>query len=364
MPVLRGGGERIRTADFYVANVALYQLSYTPEGSHSRCSPEVVSVGRTPRLARAWRRAWTSVVVRSPRVRSSTAAEGVGGAAQAAGDGVGVVDGDEQRRRRRPSPPSSASPLARSPARSRSSRWRRSSLAASARPLQPGRHARRRARSAPGSGLAARRGRRSARPRRTPSRRRGGSRRGATPGTGASAVLGLAQGAAGLVGQRRAASGSRRWTARMSRPQARMVRRQAARPPPGPVGRAPGRARTRLTTASSSRRRSKRRRPVGLSWRSGAGADRRRSRPRGAVGPGGSAPSCSALGRHAAQAHQQGDVGRRSSGVEPRRWATSTTPSDEQAQRRPRRRRRSRRAQDVAPAALVRRASGRRRPTA
>jgi hypothetical protein len=25
-----GGGERTRTADFYVANVALYQLSYTP----------------------------------------------------------------------------------------------------------------------------------------------------------------------------------------------------------------------------------------------------------------------------------------------------------------------------------------------
>ena len=26
-----GGGERIRTVDFYIANVALYQLSYTPE---------------------------------------------------------------------------------------------------------------------------------------------------------------------------------------------------------------------------------------------------------------------------------------------------------------------------------------------
>ena len=25
-----GGGERTRTADFHVANVALYQLSYTP----------------------------------------------------------------------------------------------------------------------------------------------------------------------------------------------------------------------------------------------------------------------------------------------------------------------------------------------
>src|SRR5215212_529285 len=30
-----GGGERTRTADFYVANVALYQLSYTPEGTPS-----------------------------------------------------------------------------------------------------------------------------------------------------------------------------------------------------------------------------------------------------------------------------------------------------------------------------------------
>jgi hypothetical protein len=28
-----GGGERTRTADFYVANVALCQLSYTPDGS-------------------------------------------------------------------------------------------------------------------------------------------------------------------------------------------------------------------------------------------------------------------------------------------------------------------------------------------
>ena len=26
-----GGGERIRTVDFYIANVALYQLSYTPK---------------------------------------------------------------------------------------------------------------------------------------------------------------------------------------------------------------------------------------------------------------------------------------------------------------------------------------------
>ena len=33
-----GGGERTRTADFHVANVALYQLSYTPgvTGAHHR----------------------------------------------------------------------------------------------------------------------------------------------------------------------------------------------------------------------------------------------------------------------------------------------------------------------------------------
>ncbi len=31
---LCGGGERIRTADFHVANVALCQLSYTPEPTH------------------------------------------------------------------------------------------------------------------------------------------------------------------------------------------------------------------------------------------------------------------------------------------------------------------------------------------
>jgi hypothetical protein len=35
------GGERIRTADFYVANVALYQLSYTP-GTEDQDSSGVV----------------------------------------------------------------------------------------------------------------------------------------------------------------------------------------------------------------------------------------------------------------------------------------------------------------------------------
>ena len=30
-----GGGERTRTADFHVANVALYQLSYTPKDART-----------------------------------------------------------------------------------------------------------------------------------------------------------------------------------------------------------------------------------------------------------------------------------------------------------------------------------------
>ena len=51
---VRSGGERTRTADFYVANVALYQLSYTPEGVVS-----VATTGRSgwavPRASGAWR---------------------------------------------------------------------------------------------------------------------------------------------------------------------------------------------------------------------------------------------------------------------------------------------------------------------
>jgi hypothetical protein len=40
-PVTRqfsSGGERTRTADFHVANVALYQLSYTPGETGAGCS--------------------------------------------------------------------------------------------------------------------------------------------------------------------------------------------------------------------------------------------------------------------------------------------------------------------------------------
>ncbi len=45
-----GGGERTRTADFYIANVALYQLSYTPGcvGETSRHREGSVSDGRVP----------------------------------------------------------------------------------------------------------------------------------------------------------------------------------------------------------------------------------------------------------------------------------------------------------------------------
>jgi hypothetical protein len=34
-----GGGERTRTADFHVANVALYQLSYTPVRERAKANP-------------------------------------------------------------------------------------------------------------------------------------------------------------------------------------------------------------------------------------------------------------------------------------------------------------------------------------
>ena len=48
------GGERTRTADFYVANVALYQLSYTPGvGTQNSAGPVptqflLISLGVTP----------------------------------------------------------------------------------------------------------------------------------------------------------------------------------------------------------------------------------------------------------------------------------------------------------------------------
>ena len=48
-----GGGERIRTVDFYIANVALYQLSYTPESKQRLAAPTVdrpALPGPLPRL--------------------------------------------------------------------------------------------------------------------------------------------------------------------------------------------------------------------------------------------------------------------------------------------------------------------------
>ncbi len=44
-----GGGERTRTADFHVANVALYQLSYTP-GYDWLESSESLPLDRTSRV--------------------------------------------------------------------------------------------------------------------------------------------------------------------------------------------------------------------------------------------------------------------------------------------------------------------------
>jgi hypothetical protein len=78
------GGERTRTVDFYVANVALYQLSYTPEGEDSVpkrgwCAFRAKGAGDQPPVERwadsiaAWSLDATIAVVRSPRVRSSTA---------------------------------------------------------------------------------------------------------------------------------------------------------------------------------------------------------------------------------------------------------------------------------------------------
>ena len=51
---ISSGGERTRTADFHVANVALYQLSYTP-GHDTRPSDDSrrVSVARSPTIAEA-----------------------------------------------------------------------------------------------------------------------------------------------------------------------------------------------------------------------------------------------------------------------------------------------------------------------
>ena len=42
---MAGGGERTRTADFYVANVALCQLSYTPGGTAQDSAPALTSYG-------------------------------------------------------------------------------------------------------------------------------------------------------------------------------------------------------------------------------------------------------------------------------------------------------------------------------
>src|ERR1700681_431891 len=54
------GGERTRTADFYVANVALYQLSYTPEGS-ARIAPTPYRPFSPPTCAFLHRRGSTNI---------------------------------------------------------------------------------------------------------------------------------------------------------------------------------------------------------------------------------------------------------------------------------------------------------------
>ena len=62
MREMERGGERTRTADFYVANVALYQLSYTPgrsfEGTKATSTRRPVSYEDAVRrrASSGWRR--------------------------------------------------------------------------------------------------------------------------------------------------------------------------------------------------------------------------------------------------------------------------------------------------------------------
>jgi hypothetical protein len=75
----RGGGERTRTADFYVANVALYQLSYTPEGS-ARIAPTPHRPFSAPTCAFPHRRGSTTLfalVEPGWRRESALAADGL-----------------------------------------------------------------------------------------------------------------------------------------------------------------------------------------------------------------------------------------------------------------------------------------------
>lgn len=89
-----GGGERTRTADFHVANVALFQLSYTP-GEEARLvqggwSGAQVGLdgGLQSRLEDGGGDVAPGAFQHGP--------EGVDVAAETAGEGVGIVHGDEQ----------------------------------------------------------------------------------------------------------------------------------------------------------------------------------------------------------------------------------------------------------------------------
>ena len=67
------GGERTRTADFYVANVALYRAELHPPKESSAYQRVSYPIPRWADSIAACSRDATIAVVRSPRVRSSTA---------------------------------------------------------------------------------------------------------------------------------------------------------------------------------------------------------------------------------------------------------------------------------------------------
>ena len=166
--------------------------------------------------------------MRSLRVRSRTARRASAAAPQAPGDGVGVVDRDQQLvdvlHGARSCSATSASP-SRKPVQQVAAQLR----GGLGQPVEPGR------RPDPnvvvvGQRRSRRPGPRSARPRRTPSRRRGGSRRRPPSGRDATASWASRKAPSASARWTAACSGRSRWTARMALPAARITRRQLASP--------------------------------------------------------------------------------------------------------------------------------------
>ncbi len=108
MPLTRAftcGGERTRTADFYVANVALYQLSYTPL-QRPRIQPGGSRSGGSSRRAGTGGGALgldCMLQIRLEHGRGHVGSrsfdhcpQSIGSSAKAPGDGVGILDSDEE----------------------------------------------------------------------------------------------------------------------------------------------------------------------------------------------------------------------------------------------------------------------------